>query len=103
MIMIYFISGATKPSDIEPELMVPIFDKLCCCLPATTRKKLHCGVAYGDHHQQRSEEEQEKYPENALKNGKTTDSLKTKTVEWYKYLLDAQKISNSVILNNRVL
>ena len=41
--------------------------------------------------------------QNALKNGKTTDSLKTKTVEWYKYLLDAQKISNSVTINNRVL
>lgn len=41
--------------------------------------------------------------QNALKNGKTTDSLKTKTVEWYKYLLDAQKISSSVTINNRVL
>jgi len=40
---------------------------------------------------------------NALKSGKTTDSIKTKTVEWYKYLLDAQKITNSVVLNNKIL
>jgi len=39
----------------------------------------------------------------ALKSGKTTDSIKTKTVEWYKYLLDAQKITNSVVLNNKIL
>jgi nucleoside-diphosphate-sugar epimerase len=40
---------------------------------------------------------------NALKSGKTTDSLKTKTVEWYKYLLEAQTITNSVVLNNKIL
>ena len=40
---------------------------------------------------------------NALKSRKTTDSLKTKTVEWYKYLLDAQKITNSVAINNKIL
>jgi len=40
---------------------------------------------------------------NALKSGKTTDSIKTKTVEWYKYLLDAQKITNAVVLNNKIL
>jgi nucleoside-diphosphate-sugar epimerase len=39
----------------------------------------------------------------ALKNNKVTDSLKTKTVEWYKYLLDAKKISDSVVINGKVL
>jgi len=39
----------------------------------------------------------------ALKNGKTTDSIQTKTVEWYKYLLDAKNISDSVSLNDKVL
>ncbi len=39
----------------------------------------------------------------ALKQGKTTDSIQTKTVEWYKYLLDAQKITDSVTINGRVL
>ena len=35
--------------------------------------------------------------------GKTTDSLQTKTVEWYKYLLDAQNITDSVAINGKVL
>ena len=39
----------------------------------------------------------------ALKTGKTTDSLQTKTVEWYKYLLDAKRISDSVSINDKVL
>ena len=39
----------------------------------------------------------------ALKKGKTTDSLQTKTVEWYKYLLDAQNITDSVAINGKVL
>ena len=40
---------------------------------------------------------------NALKNGNTTDSIQTKTVEWYKYLIDAKNISDSVSLNDKVL
>ena len=38
----------------------------------------------------------------ALKSGTTIDSTKTKTVEWYKYLLEADKISRNIVLNNRV-
>ena len=40
---------------------------------------------------------------NALKSGKTTDSIKTKTVEWYKYLLDAKQITESVQINGEIL
>jgi len=40
---------------------------------------------------------------NALQKGKTTDSIKTKTVEWYKYLLDSKKISDSVTIKNKIL
>ena len=39
----------------------------------------------------------------ALKKGKTTDSIQTKTVEWYKYLLEAQKITDSISINGKVL
>ena len=39
----------------------------------------------------------------ALKKGKTRDSIQTKTVEWYKYLLDAQKITDSISINGKVL
>lgn len=39
----------------------------------------------------------------ALISGKTVDSIKTKTVEWYKYLLEAQKTTNAIALYNRIL
>jgi nucleoside-diphosphate-sugar epimerase len=39
----------------------------------------------------------------ALQKGKTTDSIQTKTVEWYKYLLDAKKITESIQINGRIL
>ncbi len=39
----------------------------------------------------------------ALQKGKTTDSIKTKTVEWYKYLLDSKRISDSVTIMNKIL
>ena len=39
----------------------------------------------------------------ALNKGKTTDSIQTKTVEWYKYLLDAKQIADSVQIRGRIL
>jgi len=40
---------------------------------------------------------------NALKEGKATDSLKTRTVEWYKHLIEAHTISKEVTLRGTVL
>jgi nucleoside-diphosphate-sugar epimerase len=40
---------------------------------------------------------------NALKEGKVTDSLKTKTVEWYKHLLEVDAISKDVTMRGTVL
>jgi len=39
----------------------------------------------------------------ALKKGTTTDSIKTKTVEWYKYLLESKKILDSISIKNKIL
>jgi nucleoside-diphosphate-sugar epimerase len=39
----------------------------------------------------------------ALVSGKITDSIKTRTVEWYKYLLEAQKILKEVEINGVIL
>jgi len=39
----------------------------------------------------------------ALKKGKTTDSLKTKTVEWYKYLIESKNVLDSITIKNQVL
>lgn len=41
-------TGATKPSEINPGLICPIFDELLPCLPKTWRKKLHFGVRHED-------------------------------------------------------
>ena len=40
---------------------------------------------------------------NALKDGRVTDSLKTKTVDWYKHLLEANAIAKEVSLKGTVL
>ena len=36
------ISGFTNPEDVEPKYIVPIFDRMCCCLPKKTRELLRC-------------------------------------------------------------
>jgi nucleoside-diphosphate-sugar epimerase len=40
---------------------------------------------------------------NALKDGSVSDTLKTRTVEWYKHLLDAHDLSEDVILRGTIL
>ena len=39
----------------------------------------------------------------ALKKGKTTDSIQTKTVEWYKYLLEAKQTTDSIQIKGKIL
>lgn len=38
-----------------------------------------------------------------LKKGILTESLKTKTVEWYKHLLESKKAIDSIVIKNKVL
>jgi nucleoside-diphosphate-sugar epimerase len=39
----------------------------------------------------------------SLKKGKTTDSIQTKTVEWYKYLLAAKQTTDEIQINGKIL
>ena len=39
----------------------------------------------------------------ALKKGFVTDSIKTKTVEWYKHLIESKKLVDSTEINNKIL
>ncbi|XP_071959654.1 sodium-coupled monocarboxylate transporter 1-like [Antedon mediterranea] len=39
-----FITGAQDPSELDPGLISPVFDIMCCCLPKKWRQTLHCGV-----------------------------------------------------------
>jgi hypothetical protein len=39
----------------------------------------------------------------ALRTGKLVDSLKTRTVEWYKHLLNSPSLMSEVSLNNTIL
>jgi nucleoside-diphosphate-sugar epimerase len=39
----------------------------------------------------------------ALENNKITDSLKTKTVEWYKHILEANRLLEEIILRGTIL
>ena len=39
----------------------------------------------------------------ALQKGTLTDSIKTKTVEWYKHLLESKKTMDSIVIKNKFL
>jgi len=39
----------------------------------------------------------------SLQNGILTDSIKTKTVEWYKHLIESKKIIDSIAIRNKIL
>ncbi|XP_074659559.1 sodium-coupled monocarboxylate transporter 1-like [Tubulanus polymorphus] len=39
-----FITGGENTEDLDPRLIVPVFDKFCCCLPKKFRDKMHCGI-----------------------------------------------------------
>ncbi len=39
----------------------------------------------------------------ALQKGTTTDSIKTKTVEWYKYLLESKRMADAISMRNTIL
>ncbi|CAG2233009.1 SLC5A8_12 [Mytilus edulis] len=46
-LLVSFITGPTKPEDVNPDLMIPIFDRLFWfCLPKKVLKFLRCGVDY---------------------------------------------------------
>ncbi|XP_076114586.1 sodium-coupled monocarboxylate transporter 1-like [Mytilus galloprovincialis] len=46
-LIVSFATGPTKPEDIDPKYMIPIFDRLFwCCLPNKILKFLRCGVDY---------------------------------------------------------
>jgi sodium-coupled monocarboxylate transporter 8/12 len=41
-LLVSFLTGYTRPCDVDPALMCPIFDIFCCCLPASWRRLLRC-------------------------------------------------------------
>nr|KAG5688219.1 hypothetical protein BaRGS_003118 [Batillaria attramentaria] len=41
-LIISFITGPMDIDDIDPKYLIPIFDRLFCCLPASWRKTLRC-------------------------------------------------------------
>ena len=45
-LIVSFITGYTKPSSINSDLMCPVFDRLFPCLPEALRKPLRFGVVY---------------------------------------------------------
>ncbi|VDI50310.1 Hypothetical predicted protein [Mytilus galloprovincialis] len=47
-LLVSFLTGPTKPSEINPGLICPIFDELLPFLPKKIRKKLHFGVRHED-------------------------------------------------------
>ena len=42
------MAGFQKPSEVDPLLIVPFFDRLFCCLPNKWLRKLWCGVKHDE-------------------------------------------------------
>ncbi len=38
--------GPNKPGDVDSQLLYPIFDKMCVCLPKSVRYYLGCCIDY---------------------------------------------------------
>ena len=41
---VFVLAGPTKPGDVDPKLLCPIFDMFCCYLPQRARRWLRCGT-----------------------------------------------------------
>ncbi|XP_071507339.1 sodium-coupled monocarboxylate transporter 1-like [Diadema antillarum] len=41
-----FLTGATRPRDLNPDLLCPLARKLFCCCPVGCRRVMECGVEY---------------------------------------------------------
>ena len=40
---LFYLTGPTKPCEVDERYLIPIFDRLCCCLPYSLREKCRCG------------------------------------------------------------
>lgn len=41
-LIVSFITGPSKKKDINPDYLVPLMDRLCCCFPFFLRRKMQC-------------------------------------------------------------
>ena len=46
--IMFLLTGAQKPRDLDPRLIFPFFDIFLCCLPAVWRRVLWCGVRHDE-------------------------------------------------------
>ncbi|XP_019638104.1 PREDICTED: sodium-coupled monocarboxylate transporter 1-like [Branchiostoma belcheri] len=47
-LIVSFLTGAQDPAKLDPRLISPFFDIVCCCCPGGCLRKLHCGVQHDD-------------------------------------------------------
>ncbi|XP_078583638.1 sodium-coupled monocarboxylate transporter 1-like isoform X2 [Branchiostoma floridae x Branchiostoma japonicum] len=47
-LIVSFITGAQDPAELDPRLISPFFDIVCCCCPGSCLRKLHCGVRHDE-------------------------------------------------------
>ncbi|KAI8505547.1 Sodium-coupled monocarboxylate transporter 1 [Branchiostoma belcheri] len=43
-----FLTDPQDPREVSPRLIIPVYDRLFCCLPERARRVLRCGVRYGE-------------------------------------------------------
>ncbi|KAK3094561.1 hypothetical protein FSP39_003422 [Pinctada imbricata] len=47
-LIVSFMTGPTSMDDVDPKYLIPLFDRIFCCLPASWRKKLRCNMEFQD-------------------------------------------------------
>lgn len=47
-LIVSYITGPTKPHEIDPKLIIPVGDVCCCFLPKRIRDWLRCGVNHDE-------------------------------------------------------
>ncbi|XP_076087503.1 sodium-coupled monocarboxylate transporter 1-like [Mytilus galloprovincialis] len=55
------ITGFTRKSDVDPKYLIPLFDRIFCCLPSSFRRWLRCYIDFEDPEDIKEEEKNEEF------------------------------------------
>ncbi|XP_052084969.1 sodium-coupled monocarboxylate transporter 1-like [Mytilus californianus] len=55
------VTGFTRKSDVDPKYLIPLFDRIFCCLPSSFRHWLRCYIDFPDPEDIKEEEKKEEF------------------------------------------
>ncbi|XP_070534914.1 sodium-coupled monocarboxylate transporter 2-like isoform X2 [Ptychodera flava] len=92
-LIVSFITGPTKPEELDPRTICPVVNKCCCFLPSGLRKKGYCGVQYIEREE---DEDEKKSPEKQY-----PDDVDMVTVEVQADMDKVDGIKNDLEMNGK--